>query len=250
MSRRFEAIARPLAVPQTDLPGGRWVVVIDNVSQERALRVQLQQQERLAAVGQLAAGIAHDFNNILAIIALQGTIAAQAPDLPARVGERLRIINEQITHATRLIQQMLDFSRRAVLDRRPLDLAVFLKEQAELLARTLPEHIEVKLECTPDDSVVLADPTRLQQLVMNLALNARDAMPRGGSLKLALTRHETPPQPALPAGPWLQLTIADSGDGITPAAMAHLFEPFFTTKPPGRGHWAGTGAGLRHRQAA
>ncbi|MGB3061411.1 MAG: PAS domain S-box protein, partial [Anaerolineae bacterium] len=178
----FEAIAR--SVSANSPAAGHWVLVINDVTQARDLRDQLQQQERLAAVGQLAAGIAHDFNNILAIIALQAPLIARAPGLAERERERLAIISEQTSHATRLIQQLLDFSRRAVLERRPLDLGPLLKEQVKLLARTLPESIEVTLVCEPGEYVVLADPTRLQQMLMNLAVNARDAMPAGGTLRL------------------------------------------------------------------
>ena len=236
----FEAIARPLAAAPLGTAGEQWVIVIDNVTRDRTLRAQLQQQERLAAVGQLAAGIAHDFNNILAIIALQGSMAAQTPLLPERVGARLHVINEQAAQATRLIQQMLDFSRRAVLERQPLDLAALLQDQVELLTRTLPENIEVTFLRGGDDYIVLADATRIQQMVMNLAVNARDAMPQGGALRLHLTRYATPPQPELAEGAWVSLTVADTGVGIAPEAMAHMFEPFFTTKPRGRG----TGLGL------
>ncbi|MFZ1239415.1 MAG: ATP-binding protein, partial [Anaerolineae bacterium] len=234
----FEAIAR--SVSANSPAAGHWVLVINDVTQARDLRDQLQQQERLAAVGQLAAGIAHDFNNILAIIALQAPLIARAPGLAERERERLAIISEQTSHATRLIQQLLDFSRRAVLERRLLDLGPLLKEQVKLLARTLPESIEVTLVCEPGEYVVLADPTRLQQMLMNLAVNARDAMPAGGTLRLTLAQQETAPRPDLPAGPWVRLAVTDSGAGIAPEAQAHLFEPFFTTKPRGQG----TGLGL------
>ncbi|MGB4803983.1 MAG: PAS domain S-box protein, partial [Anaerolineae bacterium] len=197
----FEAIAR--SVNANSPAAGHWVLVINDVTQARDLRDQLQQQERLAAVGQLAAGIAHDFNNILAIIALQAPLIARAPGLAERERERLAIISEQTSHATRLIQQLLDFSRRAVLERRLLDLGPLLKEQVKLLARTLPESIEVTLVCEPGEYVVLADPTRLQQMLMNLAVNARDAMPAGGTLRLTLAQQETAPRPDLPAGPWV-----------------------------------------------
>ena len=238
--RIFEAIARPIVATQPDQAPGHWVVVIDNVTYQRAVREQLQQQERLAAVGQLAAGIAHDFNNILAIIALQASMAARAHDLAVRERDRLTIISEQTANAAALIQQILDFSRRAVLERRPLDLLPLLKEQVNLLTRTLPENIQVSLVCEADEYVVLADPTRIQQMVMNLAVNARDAMPQGGSLCLTLAHQANSLQPDLPAGPWLRLTIADTGVGIPDEALAHIFEPFFTTKPHGRG----TGLGL------
>ncbi len=239
VSRRiFEAIARPVSANSP--AAGHWVLVINDVTQARDLRDQLQQQERLAAVGQLAAGIAHDFNNILAIIALQAPLVARASGLTERDRERLTIISEQTGHATRLIQQLLDFSRCAVLERRPLDLEPLLKEQVKLLARTLPETIQVTLACEPGEYVVLADPTRLQQMLMNLAVNARDAMPTGGALRLTLTRQATTPRPGLLAGPWVRLEVTDSGTGIAAEAQAHLFEPFFTTKP----HGQGTGLGL------
>ena len=191
-------------------------------------------------MGQLAAGIAHDFNNILAIIALQATMAAHSPDMMARDRARLAVIEEQTASATALIQQILDFSRRAVLERKPLDLAPLVQEQFKLLAHTLPENIQVSLVCEPDEYVVLADPTRIQQMIMNLAVNARDAMPHGGMLQISLSRQQSPPQPTLPAGPWVRLTIADSGQGIASEAMSHIFEPFYTTKPRGQG----TGLGL------
>jgi two-component system cell cycle sensor histidine kinase/response regulator CckA len=246
--RIFEAIARPVVAGQVGAGGpgaghpatGHWVLVINDVTYARNLRGQLQQQERLAAVGQLAAGIAHDFNNILAVIALHAAQVALAPGLAQRDRERLAVISEQTDHATRLVQQILDFSRRAVLERRPLDLGPLLQEQVKLLERTLPETIAVNLACEPGEHVVLADPTRLQQMLMNLAVNARDAMPAGGALRLTLARQATAPRPDLADGPWVRLEVADSGTGIAPEAQAHLFEPFFTTKPLGQG----TGLGL------
>jgi len=236
--RIFEAIARPVV---TSSPAMRnWVLLINDATRARHLRDQLQQQERLAAVGQLAAGIAHDFNNILTIIALQAPLLARAAGLTERDRERLAIISQQTDHATRLIQQLLDFSRRAALERRPLDLGPLLKEQVKLLTHTLPETIQVTLACAPGEYVVLADPTRLQQMLVNLAINARDAMPAGGTLRLTLAQQGAAPRPNLPAGPWIRLEVADSGTGIASEALPHLFEPFFTTKPRGQG----TGLGL------
>ncbi len=233
-ARIFEVALRPLTAQE------QWVLVIQDVTQTRHLRQQLEQQERLAAIGQLAAGVAHDFNNILAIIALHAPLLAQAPGLTERDRERLAVISEQTTQASQLVQQMLDFSRRAVMERQPLDLAPLLKEHVKLLARTLPETITVTLHCTPGEFIVLADPTRLQQALMNLAVNARDAMPNGGALRLTLASQATPPRPDLPTGPWARLEVNDSGSGISPETLAHIFEPFFTTKPRGQG----TGLGL------
>ncbi len=240
--RYFQVIARPL---ETGPELGGWVLVIHDVTQAREVREQLERQERLAAVGQLAAGIAHDFNNIMAVIVLYSQIAARTEGLPTHVQERMAIIDQQANHATRLIRQILDFSRRAVLEQRPLDLSPFLKEQVKLLARTLPENIEIRLVSGPDEYIVNADLTRLQQAVMNLAINARDAMPDGGELRIGLEQIQVESRraamlPGMKAGDWVQVTVSDTGTGIPPEVLPHLFEPFFTTKALGQG----TGLGL------
>jgi PAS domain S-box-containing protein len=242
-SRTFEAIARPV---ERGAEPGHWVLVINDVTQEREIRTQLRQQERLAAVGQLAAGIAHDFNNIMTSIVLYARMTEQSPGLSARDRDRLAVVNQQAWHASRLIEQILDFSRRAVLERRPLDLLLLAKEQVKLLERTLPENIEIELTCEPEETyVVNADPTRMQQILTNLAVNARDAMPKGGTLRIrleqiALASDAPPILPGMDAGVWVKLSVADSGTGIAPEVLPHIFEPFFTTKGPG----GGSGLGL------
>ncbi len=176
--RTFEAIARPV---EHDFEPEHWVLVVNDVTREREVRVQLQQQERLAVVGQLAAGIAHDFNNIIAIILLHAHMMERAESLTERDRERLAIISQQAWHASRLIEQILDFSRRAVLERQSLDLLSLFKEQVKLLQRTLPENVAISLEHGLDAYIVHADPTRMQQMLTNLAVNARDAMPDRGA---------------------------------------------------------------------
>jgi two-component system cell cycle sensor histidine kinase/response regulator CckA len=243
--RRFQAIARP--IEDGPAPAG-WVLVIRDVTQQREIEKRIQQQERLAAVGQLAAGIAHDFNNIMAIVVLYTQMTARMEGLPAIVRERMETINQQTGHATQLIQQILDFSRRAVLERRPLDLGLLLNEHVKLLERTLPESIEIRLDCEPDEYAtpftVNADPTRMQQMVTNLALNARDAMPGGGELHVGL-KHievrvgESPLLPKMEPGEWVQVTVSDTGTGIPSDVLPHIFEPFFTTRAP-----LGSGLGL------
>ncbi len=238
----FEIIARP--VEQGPEPE-RWVLVIKDVTRERKVHAQLQRQERLAAVGQLAGGIAHDFNNIMAVIILYAGMVAQSEELTERDQEKVTIIGEQSRHAARLIEQILDFSRQAVLKQRPLDLLPLLKEQVKLLARTLPEHIEITLAHGEEEYMIGADPTRMQQMMMNLALNARDAMPGGGTLYIGLDKIEVQPgaSPLLPemeAGEWVRLTVSDTGTGIAPNVLSRIFDPFFTTKAPGEG----TGLGL------
>jgi two-component system, cell cycle sensor histidine kinase and response regulator CckA len=240
--RSFQVIARPMeSGPETQ----NWVLVVRDVTQQHEMERRAQQQERLAAVGQLAAGIAHDFNNILATVILYAQMSAREEGIPTRVRERMETINEQARHATRLTQQILDFSRRAVLERRPMDLLIFLKEQIKLLERTLPESIQIELSYGPDEYAIHADPTRIQQMVMNLSVNARDAMSEGGNLRIKLERiqiedGQEPPLPEMEPGEWIELQVTDTGSGIPPDILPHIFDPFFTTKPVG----VGTGLGL------
>ena len=240
--RIFEVGAQPLE--KSADPGG-WVVVIREVTHEREAQTRIQMQERLATVGQLAAGIAHDFNNILAAIIVYADLLKRDPNLLSASQERLSIIQQQVHRAASLIRQILDFSRRSVMEQSMLDLLPFVKELDKLLRRVLPETIRIELDYQPGIYLVNADPTRLQQVFMNLAVNARDATADGGILKFNLDQAqildgETPPCPDIPVGVWNRITVKDSGEGIPPDILPHIFEPFFTTKPVGEG----TGLGL------
>lgn len=240
--RRFEIIARPVENGPTN---EGWVFVIRDVTREREIQRHVQAHERLAAVGQLAAGIAHDFNNTLAVIKLYTDLLLRTLELPQRAQERLKILEQQTMRASDLIQQILDFSRQAVVEKQPLNLVPFLKELVRLLKRTLPESIEVELGYDKDVYTIHADPSRIQQAIMNLAVNARDAMPEGGHFTIRLNTIQLVPGAILPVpgmmpGEWVQITITDSGTGIPAEVLAHMFEPFFTTKEKGRG----TGLGL------
>jgi two-component system cell cycle sensor histidine kinase/response regulator CckA len=175
---------------------------------------------------------------------LYAQMSAESEGLSSRDRERMATIDQQAKHATRLTQQILDFSRRAMLERRPLDLVPLLKEQVKLLKRTLPENIEIELGYRPDEHTVNADPTRMQQMVTNLAVNARDAMPRGGTLRIGLERIEvqpgsSPPLPEMEVGEWVQVTVSDTGMGVSAKDLPHIFDPFFTTKAPGEGSGLG-----------
>ncbi len=221
-----------------------WVLVIKDVTREREIQAQLQQQERLAAVGQLAAGIAHDFNNIMASVVLYAQMVARSQALSERDRERMTLIIQQAWHASRLIQQILDFSRRSVLERHPLDLLPLFKEQVQEMELTLPEYIRIELDYGQDVYAVHADPTRMQKMLTNLAVNARDAMPDGGDLRITLDRlmikgDQQPPLSEMEAGEWIRLTVSDTGTGIPPDVLPHIFEPFFTTKQPGQGSGLG-----------
>jgi signal transduction histidine kinase len=219
--------------------------MVRDVTQERHNQIRVQMQERLATVGQLAAGIAHDFNNIMATILVYTDLLKK--DLVGKPTgqDRLGIIQQQVQRAASLIRQILDFSRRSVMEQSQLDLLPFIKEFGKLLERVLPETIKVDLTYQSGYYSINADPSHLQQVLMNLALNARDAMPDGGALHfdlspLRLGPGDPPPSPYLPEGDWLVIKVTDTGVGIPPENTRHIFEPFFTTKPVGQG----TGLGL------
>jgi len=223
---------------------GGWVLVVRDVTEARRRQEYLQTQERLATVGQLAAGIAHDFNNILTIITLYAQALEREPELPER-SDYLQTILDQTSQAARLIGRMLDFSRSSSLEQARLDLVPFVKETVKLLERMVPESVRMKLVLPDEQTLVHADPTDLQQVLMNLVVNARDAMADGGEVTITLTRlwlqrTERPPVPGMAPGEWVSLTVADTGIGIASEELPHIFEPFYTTKDRGQG----TGLGL------
>lgn len=239
--RTFEILAHPVIEPAST---GGWVIVLRDVTRERNIQQRLQEQARLAAVGQLAAGIAHDFNNILAVIGLYAEMTRSSPDLSYAQGERLDIIVQQSKRASQLIRQLLDFSRRTYVERHPLDLGPFLKDFTSLLRHALPETITVDLTYPAGSYTVNADPTQIEQALLNLALNARDAMPGGGRLQFKLSSltfnaAEQAPLAGLEPGTWICVAVGDSGMGIPGEDLAHIFEPFFTTKEPGKGSGLG-----------
>jgi|GEM_PF-707795 len=219
------------------------------LEQEIAERKQLEaariRQERLAAVGQLAAGIAHDFNNVMGVIMLDSSLVLRSPHLTEYERSKLERIQKQAQHAANLIEQILDFSRRSVREPVILDLRILLSELIKFLQRTIPERIEVAFSYTKGEFAVSADPTQFQQVITNLAVNARDAIEGNGKLSFRLEhfqldRDVTPPIPEMTTGRWVQLDVVDTGQGIKPEHLPNIFEPFFTTKEVGKG----TGLGL------
>jgi CheY-like chemotaxis protein len=197
------------------------------------------------------------------VISLYAGMAERTPEMPEKARERMETIRHQSHRASGLIGQILDFSRRSVLERRPMDLLMFLREQVKLLERTLPENITIQLDFGRAEYTVNADPTRVQQATMNLAINARDAMAgrEGGELRIRLDRIrmddsegarlrelvrqstagdvDSPPGEPEPIE-WVRLVVSDTGEGIPADVLSRIFDPFFTTKGPGEG----TGLGL------
>ncbi|PIE81316.1 MAG: hypothetical protein CSA11_04805 [Chloroflexi bacterium] len=234
----FEAAAQPIEA-------GGWVLVIRDITESRKQQQYVQAQERLAMVGQMAAGIAHDFNNIMTVIILYTQMLLKAPDISETVFQRLNTVFDQSKLASNLISQILDFSRQSDMKRRQIYMLPFLKELTKMLQRTLPENIDIHLDFDEGDYIISADLTRMQQVVMNLVVNARDAMPKGGDLcldlsQITINQGETPPVPDMAAGEWVKLKVIDAGTGIPEENIQHIFEPLFTTKERGQG----TGLGL------
>jgi two-component system cell cycle sensor histidine kinase/response regulator CckA len=222
-----------------------YVIVLREVTHERRIEQQMQRQERLAAVGQLAAGIAHDFNNVLQGIVMAGDILTMTEDVPPIMRKMAEDISSEAHRGAKLIRQILDFSRSSVTTRSNIDLLQLIRETADLLRRTIPEDIAIELDLPPDELYVFADTTQLQQIITNLAVNARDAMPDGGELRIearpfSSSGFETVPTPELAHGDWIVLHFSDTGCGIAKRDQPHIFEPFYTTKGEGKG----TGLGL------
>jgi PAS domain S-box-containing protein len=214
--------------------------------QQKQLEEQLRQTQKLEALGTLAGGIAHDFNNILgAIISFSELARMDNPDnveLQENLGEVLKASNR----ATHLVRQILSFSRRQKHERKILQLAGVVQEALKLLRATLPATIDIRQSIDDDLPAVLANPTQIHQVLMNLATNSAHAMKeRQGRLHVALNRlylDETDPRPQaeLAAGDYVRLAVSDTGSGMDEATLKRVFEPFFTTKGPGEG----TGLGL------
>jgi PAS domain S-box-containing protein len=218
---------------------------VEDITDRMQMQKQLERQERLAAVGQLASGIAHDFRNILSTMILYAQLSLQVPDTSDSVAKNLQIIVDEAQKAADLVQQILDFSRQSMIERQPMDLGSFLGEVLAVLGRTIPEHISLIYQAHPGRYPIKADEGRLQQVITNLTINARDAMPEGGELRFRVfqeTFADEADVPVLdmPPGEYVCLDVTDTGTGMTPEVQAHLFEPFFTTKDVDKG----TGLGL------
>ena len=220
---------------------GYWGMVRD-VSEEKSLERQLIKAQRMEAIGVLAGGIAHDFNNILS--GVLGFVELCLDEVPkdSQVYKRLSMCLEALNRGSGLARQLLDFARTREDQMKLLDLNILVKELAKILRETLPKMIKVETHLAPDLNYVMADPSQIHQALLNLCINARDAMPQGGVLLLKtenVTLKEEDPSLGLPPGRYVVLTVADTGCGMDEETVKHIFEPFFTTKKE-----KGTGLGL------
>jgi signal transduction histidine kinase/HAMP domain-containing protein len=210
-------------------------------AERQRLEQQLRQGQKLEAIGRLAGGIAHDFNNILTVILGRIEEVTGDPNVPEYLRESVTDLSQNAQRAASLTRQLLTFSRQQAIEVRDVDLNAVVANVARLLHRVLGEDIEVSFKYSEQPLAVRADPGMIEQVLLNLAVNARDAMPDGGRLSIDTSLVEVwEPAAALPPGKWTCVRVRDTGVGIAPEHLAHIFEPFFTTKDIGKG----TGLGL------
>ncbi|MBE7454113.1 MAG: response regulator [Kofleriaceae bacterium] len=215
-----------------------------DIAQRELTEAALRQAQKMEAVGRLAGGVAHDFNNILSVILTYAELLLEELPADSHLRTELEEIQRAGERATELTRQLLSFSRHQVVQPRVLELSAVIRGMERLLRRLLGEDIELVLRL-PVCANVHADPSQIEQIVMNLAVNARDAMPRGGTMTIEVADVELDEahaarHPGTAPGPHVVLAVRDDGVGIDPAVRERMFEPFFTTKEPGKG----TGLGL------
>ncbi len=215
------------------------------ITERKALEDRLRQSAKMEAVGRLAGGVAHDFNNLLTAISTNADLALDSLESGQDVHEELGQIKRAADRASALTRQLLAFSRKQMLQPRVLDINTAVRDAGDLLARLIGEHIEFTTHLDADTWPVVADSGQLTQVVMNLAVNARDAMPNGGTLtittgNIVVTEALAGKQRGLSVGEYVVITMRDTGAGMNRRTQERIFEPFFTTKEQGRG----TGLGL------
>jgi signal transduction histidine kinase/CheY-like chemotaxis protein len=249
-------VSRPGAAPRTVLTSGQpiqdaegrklgAVLSAIDVTGMKQLEEQLRMAQKMEAVGRLAGGVAHDFNNLLNVILGYSDLCLGEVEAGNPLHAKLEQIRKAAERAAALTRQLLAFSRKQVIKPTVLDLNNLLGELDKMLHRLLGEDIELVLEPAADLGRVKADPGQIEQIVMNLVLNARDAMAQGGRLTITTANVDLAREPArrrgqMQEGRWVLLSVSDTGTGMSPAVQARIFEPFFTTKPAGKG----TGLGL------
>ncbi|MFZ0818680.1 MAG: PAS domain S-box protein [Candidatus Acidiferrales bacterium] len=229
----------------SDAGGYYFEGIAENITERRVLETQLRQAQKMEAVGRLAGGVAHDFNNLLMVIKGHSELLLERTAPEHRDYRKVDQIKKAAERATSLTRQLLAFSRMQVMQPRVIDLNATVVEMGKMLPRLIGEDIELKILTKPDLGRVKADPGQIEQVILNLSVNARDAMPNGGNLVIETANAELDEgyarmHPPLMPGSFVMLAVSDTGTGMDAATQAHIFEPFFTTKEKGKG----TGLGL------
>jgi len=213
--------------------------------ERRQIELRMRQLEKFEALGKLAGGVAHDFNNVVGAIMGWAELGVDRVGSDSPEAKLFRNIREQAMRAAGLTRQLLAYARRQVLEPKKIDLNHMVNETTTLLQKTIGEQIEVKMVLAPNLQTTRADPSQIEQVIMNLCFNARDAMPKGGhllieTLNVELDSHYCDRRTDAQPGRYIQLSVSDTGTGMDPATIEKIFEPFFTTKEIGKG----TGLGL------
>ncbi len=240
--RNLVVFGTPFLSPE-GRPQGTIASLLDITDRKRAdrereaLEIQLRQSQKMEAVGRLAGGIAHDFNNLLMVIQNYTDLARQTLPFSSPAWEALERVTDAAQQAAGVTRALLTFSRRVPFEKQPLDLRKVVRDAVRMIERTLPNSIQVVTDLPAGEPLgVMGEATQLCQVIINLTINAWDAMPTGGTLRIKAA--PSPPRPGQP--PTVQLTVSDSGMGMSPEIVEHAFEPFFSTKPMEKG----TGLGL------
>jgi nitrogen-specific signal transduction histidine kinase len=223
----------------------RLAVVSRDVTELRNLEDRLRQTQKMEAIGRLAAGVAHDFNNVLSVILSYSSLILSEPTLDANTREGVLEIHESGERAAELTRQLLTISRQQVLSPRQLEVGHVLESMRKMLQRMVGEDVQVTIMSRAEPSYVHADQGQLEQVVMNLVVNARDAMPNGGKVTIEVSKQHldegyAASHPGVLVGDYVQLAVSDTGVGMDAEVQERIFEPFFTTKEIGKG----TGLGL------
>ena len=220
-------------------------MIARDISEHKRLEDQLRQSQKMDAVGRLAGGVAHDFNNLLTVILGRAELTDKRPGLDDSVRRNIKLIHQTATRAAVLTRQLLQFSRQQVLQPQVLELNSIVPDMQEMLRRLVSEDIDLIIKLNPKAARIKADPGQIEQVVMNLVVNARDAMPNGGKLTIQTSNVDLDEEycrtheDATP-GEYVMLSVGDTGSGMDENTRAYIFEPFFTTKEMGKG----TGLGL------
>ena len=221
-----------------------FVAVKRDITREKQLEQQLFEAQKMEAIGQLAGGVAHDYNNILAATIIQLSLLMTDKSLSPEVQEALVDLRKGADRAASLTRQLLMFSRRQPMQKKPLELNALLNDELKMLRRLLGEHIQLNIRGQASEAWIEGDPGMMEQVIMNLCINARDAMAEGGRLTFGISQVELADTTELPPqarpGKFICFSVADQGHGMTEETMTRIFEPFFTTKGVGKG----TGLGL------